>query len=83
MKTRLRLMMNSQPLVSAHHGLSLALFPSLPHAHLSIHSPLATGYHTIKALAAPLQDLTEACAVLPTCLAFSNQGRVGGKEDTL
>lgn len=45
--------------------------------------PLAAGYHTIKGLAAPLQDLAEACAMLPTCLAFSNQGRVGGKEDTL
>lgn len=52
-------------------------------APLRAHRPLAAGYHTVKGLAAPLQDLAQACAVLPTCLAFSNQGRVGGKEDTL
>jgi hypothetical protein len=57
--------------------------PIHPPTHPHTYPSLAAGYHTIEALTTPLQDLAEACAMLPTCLAFSNQGRVGGKEDTL
>lgn len=56
---------------------------ALPFPVPSIHPPMATGYHTIESLSTPLQDLAQACAVLPTRLAFSDEGRVGSKKDTL
>lgn len=45
--------------------------------------PSHRGYHAIEGLPAPLQDLPDARAVLPTRLALTNQGRVGGEEDAL
>lgn len=41
------------------------------------------GYHAIEGLPTPLQDLPDARAVLPACLALPDQGGVGGKEDAL
>lgn len=40
------------------------------------------GYDTIKIRSTPIQDLLESSAMLASCLALSNQSRVGSKQNT-